>query len=397
VLIAELQQLIKIMIFRKIPLAWLQLSFSKAKLLTAIAGIVFACVLMFMQFGFQEALFDSATLVHRKMSGDLFVISTQSENLIAMKPFTRRLLYQTKNNPDVLNVSPVYMGLAPWKNPENGKERSIFIMGFETDKARLDLPGIAENLSKTSTENVVIFDKMSRPEFGIDSEKVNRNERVSAEVLKRRVDVKGLFELGASFAADGNFITGDLNFLRLFPGREAGEIDLGIIELAPNADVKKVQSALKKSLPKDVKIFTKDEFVAFERTYWETATAIGFVFNFGAVLGLIVGIIITYQVLYTDVVNHLAEYATLKAMGYTNFYLTKVVLQEAIILSLLGFFPGFLVALILYFLASSGSGLAISMTFNRAATVFILAVLMCFISGLIAMRKLKQADPADIF
>jgi putative ABC transport system permease protein len=385
------------MIFRKIPLAWLQLSFSKAKLLTAIAGIVFACVLMFMQFGFQEALFDAGTLVHRKLRGDLFIISTQSENLIAMKTYSRRLLYQAKNNPKVASVSPVYMGLAPWKNPQTGKERTLFIMGFETDKPRLDLPGVAENIGLTSLENAVIFDKLSRPEFGVSTEKFEKNEPVSAEVLKRRVDVKGLFELGASFAADGNFITSDLNFLRLFQGREAGEIDLGIIEIAPNADLLTVQKELRETLPKNVQIFTKDEFVAFERSFWESATAIGFVFNFGAILGLIVGIIITYQVLYTDVVNHLAEYATLKAMGYTNFYLTKVVLQEAIILSLLGFFPGFLAALGLYALASSGSGLLITMTFNRAALVFILAVLMCFISGLIAMRKLKQADPADIF
>lgn len=270
-------------------------------------------------------------------------------------------------------------------------------MGFETDKPRLDLPGVAENIGLTSLENAVIFDKLSRPEFGVSTEKFEKNEPVSAEVLKRRVDVKGLFELGASFAADGNFITSDLNFLRLFQGREAGEIDLGIIEIAPNADLLTVQKELRETLPKNVQIFTKDEFVAFERSFWESATAIGFVFNFGAILGLIVGIIITYQVLYTDVVNHLAEYATLKAMGYTNFYLTKVVLQEAIILSLLGFFPGFLAALGLYALASSGSGLLITMTFNRAALVFILAVLMCFISGLIAMRKLKQADPADIF
>jgi putative ABC transport system permease protein len=383
------------MFFRKIPLAWLQLSFQKTRLLTAVAGITFAGVLMFMQFGFQEALFDTTTTIHRNMKGDLFLVNTQSENLFSSRQFSRRLLYQTLSNPHVTAAAPVYIGILPWKNPETKKERAIFIMGFEPGNPSLDVPGLAENFAATIAEDAVLFDRLSRPEFGAIEKDFNDGKLIETEINKRRVSVAGLFSLGASFAADGNLITSDLNFQRLFK-RDAGQIDFGVLQIdgAPPEQVRKELDAI---LPPDVRIFTKDEFVAFERNYWETATAIGFVFNFGAILGLVVGIIITYQVLYTDVVNHLPEYATLKAMGYTNFYLTKVVFQESMILSLLGFFPGLLVALVLYSLASAGANLPITMTTGRAALVLVLTVLMCFISGLLAMRKLKQADPADIF
>jgi putative ABC transport system permease protein len=382
--------------FGKIPLAWLQLTFQKARLLTAVAGITFAAVLMFMQFGFQEALFSTTTTIHRNIRGDLFLINTQSENLFASRQFSRRLLYQMSNNPNIASVTPIYIGLLPWKNPWTKKERAIFIMGFEPNSTVLEVKGVKENIGKVNTEDAVLFDSLSRPEFGDVVNALQKGEKVISEINRRKVEVRGLFELGASFAADGNLITSDLNFQRLF-NRELGEVDFGVLSLKEGADLKTVKAELENNLSKDVRILTKAEFVQFERSYWEGATAIGFVFNFGAILGLIVGIIITYQVLYTDVVNHLPEYATLKAMGYTNAYLTRVVLEESLILSLLGFIPALLAALTLYALASSGSGLPIEMTYGRGILVFFLTVLMCFVSGLLAMRKLKQADPADIF
>lgn len=382
--------------YGKIPLAWLQLTFQKARLLTAVAGITFAAVLMFMQFGFQEALFSTTTTIHQSIRGDLFLIGTQSENLFSSRPFSRRILYQTLNNKAVTAAAPIYIGILPWKNPWTNKERAIFIMGFEPNSTILEVKGFRENFGSVTTENTVLFDTLSRPEFGDVAAAFQKGERVETEVSKRKVEVRGLFELGASFAADGNLITTDLNFQRLFD-RELGQTDFGVLSLSEGANLETVKTEIEKTLPNDVRVLTKDEFVQFERAYWEGATAIGFVFNFGAILGLVVGVIITYQVLYTDVVNHLPEYATLKAMGYTNGYLTGVVLQESLILSLLGFVPALITALVLYALATAGSGLPIEMTFGRAGLVFVLTVVMCFVSGLLAMRKLKQADPADIF
>jgi putative ABC transport system permease protein len=381
----------------KIPLAWLQLSRERMRLLVAIAGISFADILMFMQLGFREALFDSAVTLHKNLQGDIFLISPQSTATIAMKSFPSRRLYQARGFEGVKSITPVYMDFGLWKNPETRGTRSILVLGFNPADSVLNVPGVTNNLDKIKMPDVVLFDDASRPEFGPIAKQFKQKKEVSTEVRSRRVRVGGLFTLGASFGADGNIVTSDLNFLRLYPKREKGLIDIGVIKLKPNAKLEDVLKNLKRDLPSDVKILTKEEFIDFEKHYWETGTAIGFIFALGTAMGFIVGTVIVYQILYTDVSDHLPEYATLKAMGYKNTYLLMVVFQEALILSLLGYLPGCFLALGLYNLTKGATNLPMMMTLARAVTVLILTIIMCGISGTIAIRKLQAADPADIF
>ncbi|HEY9736672.1 MAG TPA: FtsX-like permease family protein, partial [Trichocoleus sp.] len=109
------------------------------------------------------------------------------------------------------------------------------------------------------------------------------------------------------------------------------------------------------------------------------------------------GVVIVYQILYSDVTDHLPEFATLKAMGYSDRYLLTVLLQESLILALIGFVPSLLLATGLYQLVYAATLLPIGMKLDRAITVLVLTVVMCAGSGAIAMRKLYSADPADIF
>jgi len=367
------------------------------RLFVALAGIGFADILMFMQLGFRDALFDSAVTLHKDLQGEIFLISPQSTATIAMKSFPSRRLYQTLGFDGVKSISPVYMDFALWKNPQTRGTRSILVLGFNPADSVLNVPGVASNLDTIKMPDVVLFDDASRPEFGPIPQEFNQGKDVTTEVASRRIRVGGLFTLGASFGADGNIVTSDLNFLRLYPEREKGLIDIGIIKLEPDADIKEVLKNLKRNLPKDVRILSKEEFIAFEKDYWQTSTAIGFIFALGTGMGFIVGIVIVYQILYTDVTDHLPEYATLKAMGYKNSYLLLVVFQEAIILAILGYFPGLSLALALYNLTKGATNLPIVMSLGRAVMVLILTIIMCCISGAIAVRKLQAADPADIF
>jgi putative ABC transport system permease protein len=381
----------------RIPLAWLQLSRERMRLLVALAGIGFADILMFMQLGFRDALFESAVVLHKELQGDIFLISPQSTSTIAMKSFPTRRLYQTLGFEGIKSISPVYLDFALWKNPETRGTRSILVLGFNPADSVLTLPGVTDNLDTLKIADVVLFDDTSRPEFGLVAQEFNAGKDVTTEVGGRRIRVGGLFSLGASFGADGNIVTSDLNFLRLFPSREKGLIDIGIINLNPEADQKAVIKNLKQSLPKDVKILSKEEFIAFEKNYWQTGTAIGFIFTLGTGMGLIVGTVIVYQILYTDVADHLPEYATLKAMGYKNSYLLMVVFQEALILAVLGYLPGCSLAMGLYTLTRSATNLPMAMNIAKAVSVLIMTILMCTVSGAIAVRKLQAADPADIF
>jgi putative ABC transport system permease protein len=383
--------------FSSFPLAWLQLTREKMRLLIALAGISFADILMFMQLGFQDALFESAVVLHKRFKGDIFLLSPKSTALIAMDQFSQRRLYQALGIEGVRSVHPIYIDFVIWKNPVTTESRSIMALGINPADDLLDIPGLKENMDRVKLEDVVLFDELSRPEFGPIPELFRDGKTVKTEAGSRQLKVGGLFALGASFGADGNIITSDLNFIRLFSNRERGLIDVGVIELEPEANLDLVLESLKKKLPKDVTILSKQEFINFEMNYWKNSTAIGFIFTLGVGMGFIVGIVIVYQILYTDVADHLPEYATLKAMGYTDIYLLIVVFQEAVILAFIGYFPGFVITNMLYLLTASATSLPIAMTVGKAANVLILTIIMCFASGAIAVRKLSAADPADIF
>ena len=382
---------------RGISLAWLQLKHEKLRLLVAIAGVAFAVILIFMQLGFQNALFDSSVRIHQLLEGDVVLISPQFAFLAQPKSFSRRRLYQAQGHPGVASVSSVYAGVTLWKNPYNGQTRNIFVLGFDPSERALKLPEVTSQAEKIQLPDVVLFDAASRPEYGPVPTELIAGRPVFAEVANRRVQVRGLFTLGTSFGVDGTLITSDLNFRRIFPIREEGLIDIGLIRLEPGVDAHRVRDELTAEFPKDVLVLTKADYIERELGYWASATPIGFVFAFGCVMGFVVGAIIVYQILFADVSDHLAEYATLKAMGYSNSYLFSVVLQEAVILAVLGYIPGFAICLGLYHLTENATRLPMNMTPGLGLAVVAMAILMCGISGIIAVRKVRSADPAEIF
>lgn len=382
---------------QKIPLSWLQLTREKTRLAVALAGIAFADILMFMQLGFRDALYYSNVRFHSSLQGDIVLINSQSSAVLAMRSFSQRRLYKALDLPAVQSVHPIYLDYTVWKNPVTGRPRSILIFGMNPENNLVNLPGVQENLDKLKLPDVVLFDRSSRVEYGPIAANYEQGNTVIAEVRRRRIKVGGLFTLGASFGADGNLITSDINFLRIFNNRQPGLIDIGLIRLKPGADVKVVVNELQNYLPNEVNVLTKQEFIDFERNYWANSTAIGFIFTLGTIMGFIVGTVIVYQILYTEVADHLAEYATLKAIGYTQNYLLTVILQEALLLAVLGYFPGIIFALFMYKTAREATLLPVFMSFDRAVMVLILTMIMCIISGAIAVRKLRSADPADIF
>ncbi|MBD2568900.1 ABC transporter permease DevC [Anabaena lutea] len=383
---------------RKIPLAWLQLSREKARMGVAIAGIAFADVLMFLQLGIREALFDGAVQLHNSLEGEIVLVSSRYKALISLDQFSQRRLYQALGFTGVQSVSPIYLDFIPWKNPDNQQTWRIYAIGFNPEEKVVNLPSVQENLNYLREADTVLFDRGSRKEFGTIVSQFETKNGVRTELNNRQINVVGLFRLGTSFGVNGNIITSDVNFLRLLgKRRERGLIDFGVIKLEPGADVNWVIANLKANLPNDVQVLSKQEFMAQEKSFWNTSTPVGFTFTLGAIIGFVVGAVIVYQILYSDVSDHLPEYATLKAIGFKNNYLLVVVFQEALILAAIGFIPGFAISQGLYFMTRQATLLPIIMTVDRAIFIFILTTLMCSISALIAMQKLQAADPADVF
>ena len=383
--------------WRKIPLAWLQLTREKPRLIVALAGIAFADFLMFMQLAFREALFESNVRLHTSLEGEVVLINPQSNAVNFLESFSQRRLYQALDLKEVASVHPIYVGLTSWKNPQTRRSSEVLVIAANPNELVFNLPGMQQNLKPIKMPDVVLFDRGSRPDFGPIATDFDRGKKIETEVGGRRIKVGGVVELGASFGSDGNIVTSDLNFLRLFKERKAGLIDIGLIKLKPGANPETVVAQLRQYLPKDIQVLSKQEFIQKEKDYWATSTPIGFIFALGTVMGFIVGTVIVYQILYSEVSDHLSEYATLKAMGYSQTYLLLVVFQEAFILASLGYIPGFGFAVFLYNIAKNATLLPIYMTVSRAILVFLLTMLMCFISGLISVRKLQAADPADVF
>lgn len=378
-------------------LAWCQLSHHPIKLATGTAGVVFACLLMFAQLGFKGALFDSATAIQQGMTGDLFLVHRNTDTLMQPHAFPRSRLHQALAVDGVTGASPLYVGTGSWKNPWNAARRAIFVFGVDPASAPLNFEGVREVLPLLKRDDVAVFDVRSRPEFGDIGGTLHTTPSVAVELNNRQLHVAGTFALGVGFSADGNVITNEATFMRLFSGRALRGPDIGILTVRPGADKEAIRDAVRSRLPAEVRVLTHAEFVAVERAYWEHNAPIGTIFSLGVAMGFIVGVVVVYQVLYAEIANHLSEYATLKAMGYSNRFLVTLVCCAALILAVLGFLPGVALSAGLYQLVAHLAFLPMSLQVDRLALVFALTVAMCMGSAFLAVRRLKAADPADVF
>ena len=379
------------------PLGWLQLKHRPLRLIVALSGIAFAVLLIMMQLGFRSALFESAVRFHERFEYDIALFSPDSVFIVRPQPFSIRRLYQALGFEGVEDVTPVYIFPSVWKNPWNNQRRSIQTIGFNPDEPVLKTPGFLAAKPLLRQQDVVIFDRGSRPEFGPVGETFDTGQSVVTEINDREIEVVGLFRMGTSFGIDGTVITSDDNWLRLFPDRSRNEIQLGLIRLQEGADSQRIRDELAEYLPDDVLVMTKQQFVQREKDYWNGATPIGYIFAFGAIMGFVVGAIIVYQILFADVSEHLNEYATLRAMGYKNRFVSGIVLQQAAILAVLGYLPGVAIVYWLYGKAAAATSLPLYITQERAITVFLMTLTMCAISALLAVRKVRRLDPADVF
>jgi putative ABC transport system permease protein len=297
----------------------------------------------------------------------------------------------------VEGITPVHWNLLLWRNPQTRGTRSILTLGFEPNDPLFTDPSLAPKARLLTQKGRVLFDEQSRPEFGPVAAWFKAGRTVESEIAGKRVRVAGLVGLGTSFGADGNLLTSSETFLELLPNTPPGSIEVGLIRLKPGSDPEAVARRLQAQLPSDVTVLTKQGFIDFEQNYWRTSTSIGFIFTLGAAMGFVVGCVIVYQVLYSDVSDHLPEYATLMAMGYNLISLLGVVAREGLLLAAFGYLPAYAAGQGLYLLVRSATQLPVFMDTTRAVTVFTMILVMCMASAGLAMRRLADADPAEIF
>jgi putative ABC transport system permease protein len=382
----------------RLPIGWLQLRHSRARLLSAVGGVAFAGLLVLMQLGFQGALLGSIALPYRALDAQLLISASDMNTLSDASPIARARLLQALSVPGVSAVTPLHLGRLDWRQAD-GTLRTLDVVGFEPTTMPLRSEGIRRQQPTLAEADTVMIDARTR---GIDPAKmrvVTPETPLVLELRGQRIQVTGHFEIGGGFAADGYLLASDQTFLRLFPSRSAGAPNLGLVKLQPGADPETVAAALRQrfGMADDVKVRTLDEAIAADQRFQQTQRPVGLIFGFGVVMGVLVGIVIVYQVLSSDVADHLREYATLKAVGYPGRFFLGIVFEEAVILGVLGFVPGLLVSVGLYAVVAAQTGLPMELTAARAGAVLLGTVLMCTLAGALATRRLARADPAELF
>ena len=380
------------------PLAWRNFSHSRARLVGSLAGVTFAVILMFVEMGFLNGLYDNHTRFVDQLDADLLIVNADKEAVIPLQPFPRRRLFQVRGQPGVaaaygLRLEEMHSFL---KNDRDGHQYPIMILGFDPAEPVFLIPEVRAAARLLTVADTVLVDSRAKDFYG------DRRAGHEAEISGRRMRIVGTYPLGPDFRVDGTAIVSERTFLNLFPDPRTGEtlpdrIEFGLVKLVPGASVRDTRRALESVLPDDVRVLTKAEFSGRIRTYWGASKPVGYVFGTGMVVGFLIGVTICYQILYTGILDHLPQHATIKAIGYDDAYLVRLVVEEALYLGAGGFVPGLLLSAAIYAALQMYTSVPMHLSFTRMTVVFVLTIAMCVVSALIAVRKAIEADPADVF
>jgi putative ABC transport system permease protein len=373
-----------------VPLAWYNLVAKKPRLLRSSAGIGFAVLLMLTQLGFEAAFFNSSLAVIRALDADLVIQSVHKYSFATQQPFAADLVAKAGAVPGVASASPLYAHWFDtfWKNPFDGKAFLVRAFAFDPDRPALLFPDVAARAHALKAVDSVLIDRRARPFLGMD------RAPAAAEINGRKMRVVGSFALGPDFQSDGTVIMGAQTMRQLFP---ATGVEAGLVKLAPGADRKTVIARLRAALPPDIAVLTKAQLLDREEKFQAEVSSAGPIFAMGTIVGFVVGMLISYQVIYTDLSEQLPQYATLKAMGYRRGYLVGTVFEQAGLSALTGWVPAFLLALGLYRLIAAVALIPLAMSAGIALSSLALTLGMCLLSAALAVRRVVAADPAEVF
>ncbi|MBY0364166.1 MAG: FtsX-like permease family protein [Phreatobacter sp.] len=379
----------------RLPIGWLQLAHRRGRFLAAILGVGFANLLVFMQLGFMGALTGTVGLPYAALEADILIQAPDANTLTDGSSLPRQRMLDALAVSGVATAAPVLMGKLEWRSAD-GSARSLDVMGvdprlptlhpLDNRRETLTLPGAAFIDRATRNVPLEVFAALD----------VGTTQRF--EFQGRSLTLYGSFTIGGSFSGDGWLVMSDQSFVRLFPNRSLRAPNIILVRAAPGQDVQALAVRINVALPgADAIARPIATAIARDRAFQTTQRPVGIIFGIGVLMGALVGLIVVYQVLSSDVADHLREYATMKAMGYRQGFFLGIIMEQAVVLASLGFIPGSILAYGLYALLTVATGIDVLMPPERLLSVFAGTVTMCVASGALATRRLARADPAELF
>ena len=377
--------------FRKVNIAVSILLHEKKRLTLSILAISFAVLVIFMEQGFFYGLLDSQVRLYEAMNADLVIMDSKQLHINKFTMMRRASLYQTLGFEEVAEVVPVYKFLAKMKNPQTDEIFEIFCLAFPPESEPFKLSIEEQHRESLKSTGTLLFDRAARKNLG--------RAEIGGNIEINELDYKvgGFCTLGPTFTFDGHFSMSEASRLEHIGGTYSEQTSFGLLRVKSGTDIQALKSKIIKVVDEDVILLTPDELRRREIAYITKTMPLGAIFGVGMIIGFIIGTIICYQILYNQIIDHIPQFATMRAMGFTDGYLKRIVLQQTMLLAVLGYLQGLLLSQGLYYMLFINTGIPFVFTVGRIAFVFILTFAMCIIAGMIASRKLSSADPADLF
>lgn len=369
-------------------LAWKNLFHDKIRLVVTLTGIVFALVLIIIQFGLFLGFIETSSNIVERSQVDLWIAAPGIPHVNGASPIPERRRFDALAVPGVAKAEPQILMFVNWKLP-GGAQESVQITGFDIDGGMGGPWALTEGrVEDLRGEDTVITDELYKKKLGIT--KVGD----SVEIMGKRARVVGFTKGIRSFTTAPYVFTSFKN-AQNYAGMKSDETLFVVVKAAPGADVMDLKRRLSESVPA-VDVFTNEEMRKRTRNYWVFSTGAGVTTLMGAVLGLLVGVVVVAQTIYAATMDHIKEFGTLKAMGASNLYLYRVILEQALISAVLGYAA----AIGIGWMVVSGSrdgDVAILLPPEMIAGTLGLAVLMCVSASVISIRKATTIDPALVF
>ncbi|HKD01746.1 MAG TPA: ABC transporter permease [Terriglobales bacterium] len=370
------------------PLARRNLFHDKVRLTVTLTGIVFAVVLIVVELGLFVGFTQTTSSLIDRSGADLWVTSLHVPYVELGVPFSERKLYQVRAVPGVEAAEKVVVRWTDWKRPD-GRQESVQIVGMNPDTA-LAQPWnlVAGNVQDLKQPDAVIMDDIYKGKLGVSG--VGQ----VFEIGHHRARVVG-FTHGIRSFTTSPYVFTTFKKAQTYANLADDQTMFILVKVAPGADVNQVRQGILANV-RDVEAFTSHEFSRMTQFYWMFTTGAGVAVLLAAALGLVVGFVVVAQTIYATTMDHLREFGTLKAMGAPNSYVYKVILTQAAISAVIGYFLGMMVSVFVVH-ASQEGGAAILLPLPMAVGIFFLTLLMCTGAAMVSITKVTRLDPAMVF